>query len=420
MTTAAVGALTAVIGYIGSEVAEECLLERLLWPERFNNELTILILLQQSFLMTIGGPLHKAALKTLENLRKQGMFAGACRGHMLGTAFFSELKVMHFQRCKEERKLIPEKSRNSFWIRVLHNTDAAQLVSFNIPRQDAESNQVSDAHRSLQPVFHLKLSALRSDQRPGPTEICVREDYASTTVLSNCLLSEFISVLASLIAGLKLENVLLFVYMLIPLLLKLLLVVFAVRRVDLMSEQDLQKVADKENTDTVLTEAFEVADPVHKFMVIEGPQPLVVQFFRHYGHPIRDQNSLWVGDRVREVVCMAIVCCLFLYFPVGLILLQCLDEFAQYLWLSYQLYTVIAMHIVRIFGWQDIGRTERRVAKLLGSGKIVWLKTKSGRAVSASLVVHSVTKSAEGKAKVEEIIDKCRERLDEARSALES
>lgn len=109
----------------------------------------------------------------------------------------------------------------------------------------------------------------------------------------------------SLVSWLKLGNLLFAFYLLIPLLLKLLLVAFALRRVKLMSQQDLQKVAEKEDTDVSVSEAFEVADdvadPVRSFMVIEGPQPLVVQFFRHYGHTISDQNSLWVGDRVREV-----------------------------------------------------------------------------------------------------------------------
>jgi len=37
-------------------------------------------------------------------------------------------------------------------------------------------------------------------------------------------------------------------------------------------------------------------------------------------------------------------------------------------------------------GWQDIGRTEKRIAKLLSNGKIVWLKTANHWTVSASLV----------------------------------
>ncbi|KAL9024227.1 MAG: hypothetical protein Q9196_006670 [Gyalolechia fulgens] len=409
MTTVTAVALTAVIGYIGAEVAEESLLERLLWPQRFNNDMDLWIVLQQSLLGTVGGPLHKAALKTLDNLRAKGVYTGPCRGHMLGTIFFSELKIMHFQRCKQERMLIPEKSRNGFWIRVLQNVDTDKHVAFKIPRQDAESNQPSNAHRSLQPVYHLKLGIPAEAQEPSPKDICVNEDSVSWVVMINAVLSELVSGLASLVAGLKLKSLLFCFYLLLPLLLKLFLIVFAVRRGGLMSKQDLQRVAENENTSLSTTEAFEVADPNHKFMVIEGPQPVIVQFFRHYGHPIRDRNSLWGGDRVREVASITFILCLFLYFPTGLLIAQWSDEKIQYLWLAYQLYAILAMHIVRILGWQDLGRTEKRIAKLLSNGTTIWLRTKSGCAVSASLVLYAVNKNVDGKLKVQELINQCKD-----------
>jgi hypothetical protein len=187
-----------------------------------------------------------------------------------------------------------------------------------------------------------------------------------------------------------------------------------------MTQRSLEKVAEKENTDVSKSEAFEVADPNHKFMVIEGPQPVIVQFFRHYGHPVRDENSLWIGDRVREVVCIMIICCLFLYFPAGLLMAQWSNEDAQYLWLAYQLYAVIAMHAVRVLGWQDVGRTEKRIARYLSNGKTVWLRTRNGCAVSASLVLHAVSKTADGKDKVQEIIEKCKELLEEGGNSTSS
>ncbi|KAH6684512.1 hypothetical protein B0J14DRAFT_14442 [Halenospora varia] len=410
-TTVTAVALTAVIGYVGAEVAEESLLERLLWPQRFNHDMTFYNVVQRSLLLTSGGPLHHAALKTLDTLRAKGMYAGPCRGHMLGTGFYFNHEIMHFQRCSQARMLIPEKSRNAFWIRVLHDVNADQHISFKIPRKDVESNRLSDIYRSLQPVYHLKLGLIPNSNEPSPDVICVQEDTTSVAVISNVFFSELVSVIASMVAGLKLGDLLFFFYMLVPLFLKVLLVVFAVSRGGLMSQQELQKVAEKENTDMSNAEAFEVADPIHKFMVLEGPQPVVVQFFRHYGHPIRDRNSLWVGDRFREIVCMTIICCLFLYFPIGLIISQWSDEKAQYLWLGYQMYAITAMHVLRFLGWQDLGRTEKRIARLLSNGKTVWLKTEAGCAVSASLSLHRVNKSADGKAKVQEIIDVCKDRL---------
>ena len=56
----------------------------------------------RSSLETLGGPLYKAAVRTLENVRAKGLYIGPCRGHVLGTVFSSELKIMHFQRCDED------------------------------------------------------------------------------------------------------------------------------------------------------------------------------------------------------------------------------------------------------------------------------------------------------------------------------
>ncbi len=215
MATVTAVALTAVKGYIGAEVAEECLLERLLWSERFNDDMNFWILLQQSLFGTICESLHKAALKALDNLRAKGIFAGSCRGHMPGIVFFSELKIIHFQRCKEKWRLIPEKSRNDFWIRVLQNVHVDKNVSLKVPRQDAESKQPSKAHRSLQPVYHLKLGISADDQAPGPKDVYVNEDSVSWAVFSNAILIELVSIVASLVAGLKLKNLLFSLYLLI-------------------------------------------------------------------------------------------------------------------------------------------------------------------------------------------------------------
>ena len=185
--------------------------------------------------------------------------------------------------------------------RPCKTSTADKHVSFKIPKQDAESDQPSKAYRSLQPVYHLKLCIPSNDQEPNTEDICVNEDSVSLAVIINAVLSELVSVLTSLIFRLKLMNLLFCFYILMCLLVKLLLISFAVRRGGLMLKQDLQKVAGSEKNDMTVTEAFEVADPNHKFMVIEGPQPVVVQSFRHYCHPIRNGNSLWAGYRVREV-----------------------------------------------------------------------------------------------------------------------
>ena len=121
------------------------------------------------------------------------------------------------------------KSRNGFWIQALHNIDADKHVSFKILEQDAESSQPSKAYRSLQPVYHLKFGIPSNDQEPNQKDFCVNEDSVSLAVIINVVLSELVSVLTSLIFGLKLINLGFCFYVLIPLLLKLLLIGFIVR-----------------------------------------------------------------------------------------------------------------------------------------------------------------------------------------------
>jgi hypothetical protein len=88
--SALAGALGFVIGTLGSEVAERTLFECLLWPQRFYNDFNFFIFLKLMFLMPMGGPLHAAALETLDNLREHGLYLGRRRGNMLGTAFLPD------------------------------------------------------------------------------------------------------------------------------------------------------------------------------------------------------------------------------------------------------------------------------------------------------------------------------------------
>ena len=403
----------AIIGYVGSEAAEEYVLERLVWPQRFNRNLSVRAALQQSLLMTIGGPIHKASLKALDVLRTNGLYRGACRGHMLGTVFFKDFHITHFRRSNQKQRNIPEPSRNGFWIRILQQIDVDKHVRLELPKMDLESSEArNDFFRSTQAVRHLKLDVVSAGKKPTPGIVCVNEGRSDLVVVANVILSEFASLLTFLIAAIMLRDWLLSIYMLLPLAIKLLFMVFSVRREGLMTQKRLEMVAKKEDSSLSKSEAFEVVDREHEFMIVEGPQPVVVQFFRHYGHPIRENPSHLIGDRLREVAAISLIVCLFLYFPVGLVMTQWLNEEVQYVWLGYQLYAVIAMHVVRVLGWQEVGSTADRISKLLSDKKTVWLQSSEGCTVSANLTVYRVASTAEGKLKIKEVIDQCEERLE--------
>jgi hypothetical protein len=84
------GALGTILGYLGAEVAEESTFERLLWPQRYYNDISPVILLRLTLFMPSGGPLHRAALETLSRFQKNGLYLGKTRGNMLGCVIFCQ------------------------------------------------------------------------------------------------------------------------------------------------------------------------------------------------------------------------------------------------------------------------------------------------------------------------------------------
>lgn len=147
---------------------------------------------------------------------------------------------------------------------------------------------------------------------------------------------------------------------------------------------------------------FEVDMPVLGSILISFPAPVCkagLHFFLHYGHPVRGAKL----DRMREVACMAIVYAYVLNFSAGLIALSWMNSNTQYLWLAYQVYTTLTMHIVRLCGWQGCGRTEENTAKVLPGGKTAYLVGTSG-AVRAILQIEPMAGVTEGEARVKEIL----------------
>lgn len=103
---AVAGVLGSFIGYLGAEVSKETIFERLLWPQRFYNHLNLEILVKMGFLMPLGGPLHRAALQTLDTFHERGLYDGSCRKNMVGTAFLRNSRHPYWARTiQHEREM---------------------------------------------------------------------------------------------------------------------------------------------------------------------------------------------------------------------------------------------------------------------------------------------------------------------------
>ncbi|KAF8535748.1 hypothetical protein BDD12DRAFT_854075 [Trichophaea hybrida] len=440
------GVLGSVIGYLGAEVAKSTLFVRLLWPQRYYNDLTPKVLFQLVTLHPMGGPLHRAALETLDVFRDKGLYRGRLLGHMLGTAFLPKCSLVYFAHLEEDTA---KEVRNGFWMTVM------TAVKWR-------PDDVADARRTMHPVFqlHLKPTLTKPD---GAKE--VREDCWTWQMWTGLFASELTALGAALFAGLFTKTNWLAAFFMVPLVLKILAALMTVQREKLESS-----TASRE-------ELFEIKDQDHGFFIITGPDSTVRQFFRHYGHPRRNSHQEPIKQtgkenmqrvqngktieylqrvktnmihyveerkaRAREVFGLLLVYTFVFYFPAGLVLLLWMDKDAQYLWLVYQVYTIAAMHVVRLGGYGEVGRTEEKIARLLTMKKEagteekgtreekteekgteeeemgedgseekrkkkkptteVWLTDSSGNGIAATLEVEIVKSAGEGKKRVETI-----------------
>lgn len=362
------GALGTILGYLGAEVAEVSVFERLLWPQRYYNDLNLMILLRLIFLMPAGGPLHRAALETLTRFQKNGLHLGKTRGNMLGTAFYGRVDVSYFARTLIGQENAAKESRNGFLVRIFH-----ALAHGHETKQDDNEKILSALgvdRRAHIPLHHVSIRRCTS-RTPMPRErVVVSEDQLTWKCFVGVVASELTAIVAAVVAGTYTHTTWLVVYFLLPLVFKIVSFGTSVRREGLRAAND-----DESEVETI----FELEDLNHGLFLVQGPDYLVRQFCRHYGHPIRGVDI--TANRWREIMSMILVYLFVAYFPAGLIALLWLDDDAQALWLSYQLYIVFVMHVSRLMGFDGCSRTEERIARHLKKGKEVTLSDSTGASI---------------------------------------
>uniref|UniRef100_A0A8H7N8Y2 Uncharacterized protein n=1 Tax=Bionectria ochroleuca TaxID=29856 RepID=A0A8H7N8Y2_BIOOC len=391
------GALGSVIGYLGAEAATESFFERLLWPERFYNDANLFVLLTLSFFLPMAGPLHGAALKTLDTFRKNGLYLGKRRGNMLGTTFFSDTETKYFRLTGLNQTEEAKESRNGFWVRVLREVKCQNRPARLHKRDSAEPViGIIPPYRATQLVHHLKLCYAKDAIAADADVIHVTEASIGWRTVLGTVLSEFSSIAIAITAavGKPFESYWLAGYLLVPVVMKLVALFISVRRESIL---DWIRPEHKD-------QLYEIDDPRHGYAIIQGPPDVVLQFFRHYGHPKRDRGAAGRRDRAREVLSMGLIYLFVLYFPVGLIISLWIAKNAQLLWLSFQVYTILTMHAIRIVGWDNQGRTEARVARHLEQKRSVWLRRPDGLGIVACLETTDVPNVDSAKREIDAIV----------------
>jgi hypothetical protein len=356
------GAFNALLGYLGGQAATIIIFERFLWPQRYFSSFRPACVPKLAFLFSMAGPLSPTALEVIDAAFRHGLFNGEEQGHMLGTAFYQDMEwtyTMHAFGDEPERE---SQIRNCLWVRA--------LLNLSLPTPDRRSKQstsgnVENGHGSARirekkkpvrarvAVNHLTLTKatpedLSSSQLPFVSE-------RAGNVCLDSLLAIFLTELSSIGVAVGVAVILRTLWALlfvIPLVMHLLSAILALHREPLADLPD--SVNNEQHRD------FEIQCPSleGKFILISGPPSIVGQFFRHYGHPVR--------NRFREIAQLVLVVALGTFFPVSLLCqVMWMPLNIQYVWTVWQVYIVIVMHLDRYTqrgAWSST--TESRIAQL--------------------------------------------------------
>lgn len=381
-STSVISALGTLIGYIGSEAATDDLFERLLWPQRCFNAFSWPDIFRIGLLNPMGGPMHKAALKTLDRLHQNELFEGPSLGNMLGTAFFYDTNLRYKMQGSPSNSTVKDYVRNGLWVQAIRHIP---ILITNQPDGNGElGTKPPKLVRARTVVNILELSYTDGKVEPSRT---VKNDVGSASIRT--LLAIIWSEITGIVMGvfvLAFWNSYFAVIWFLPVALRLLSALTTIKRENLLPRRTA-----KEDEEEI--RQFEVNTYGHGFLLVEGKESTVLQFFRHYGHPIR--------DRVREIIQIAIIVVLGLLFPVGLLCsLIWMPVGLQYLWLGYQLYATMAMYTYRFTRNHQRTTSPARLAEIFADGKdearCAYLQDDNGTTVQGKLTRIYVRNYGEG------------------------
>ena len=357
--TALTSALGTLIGYLGAEASTDDPFERLLWPQRFFTFHSPLELLYAVFLMNAGGPLHRGAIHALDQMHRNGVFKGAFRSTMLGTAFFRDTGVEYQCGGGEGAEIgLSKPVRNGMWVRAAGAVSHLDEDWTSPHDMKQEGLETARRRNRIRRKFVVNLVTLRVCEATCDvdTEPILQHETGQVGArnMIAILATESLSVvLACVVFGVwRTPFGLLY---LIPLMLKSLAALFTIPREPLQ----LPQYGSSEKPNNQATTRFQVNMPGQQdFLVLSGPSSLVQQFFRHYGHP--------APHRFREVLLLVLVVVLGLNFFIGLvcsILWMPMD--LQYVWLGYQFYATLTLFVYRFAGGAGWLTSEKRLAAVL-------------------------------------------------------
>ena len=323
--TGLLAVLGSIIGYLGAEVAQESLFERLLWPERYFNDFRLAILFKTALLTPMGGPVPQSRSPGVGQIPGQRFVPGpASRSHAWIGVLQRSRRENHTCPCESEHHRGKD-VRDGFWVTVLRLVKPSSTRTTRLARRDAgtKAEQPPSPRRANQLVHHLKLRWMEgtepSKRSPNVVFIDVEKSWR---VYAHLCCTELTNVTIAMIVAYRWQSWFA-AWWCLPLLQKLILALCSVRRTPLKKPLPLPiSSGDQQEAKQEKNQIFEIADQKRGFLLIEGPDDLVRQFFRHYAHTVRDSCGVGPGDRFREVVTMLTVGAFAFTFPIGLLSLS--------------------------------------------------------------------------------------------------
>lgn len=357
-----------VVGDVGGVLASEVTLGRMLWPERYYHTTSPWKLSVMGLTMSTAGAFQAAGKRAMDRCLHNNLFKGAKEGDMLGTAFFEDSRTGYRAFAKREGRVEPtvaEDARNNFWAAVIASLHQESLATSGTDEKGVHSRKGKFANRR---VFHLELNydELRTSANE-PYEVNKIHIKATLPImLLGAVFSEISSVLTGAAAAVVWHSPFAMVWF-VPLLLRLLAIRFRVHRTPLVATEPKCNDNNKSPTEPCV---FELDDHKHGFVLIQAPEALGTQFFRHFGHPQRSNLS---SDRWNERISMGLVIAAGAYFPTSWVAFTFAPSAMRWTWIYYQLYLLVALFVLTYWDLLLVGSLEEDVAEALRLGKAVRL-----------------------------------------------
>ncbi|KAF2429409.1 hypothetical protein EJ08DRAFT_278234 [Tothia fuscella] len=393
---------------IGALCADGSLIERLLWPERYYNNLANgMTMLKLALLTPSGGPILSLVVASLARINKatrvpkdteDGAAVETDSSHvLLGTAYFPKYKYdrKYYCRTGDRADDLGEDVGNGFLLTVLSLVKQPRITpSGSLLKGSSTGNKKS------KPFHYMRLRTVSDIKECDNHVIRINENRGNLSNnfnrIINMIASEFLAI-AFLIFGyitctFHITYLSLVQAMLSSLLVKMTMLNHSIRRQPLIntvgtSEEEKQSYM------------YEVADAKRGFTLIEGEDAIVRQFFRNYGHPIPKEDERHPGDLATMLGNIPIV-----HICFTMVILYANNGYTA-IWMAYQAAVCFSWFFGQYFSVATIGRTEEAIAGALSAGKkVLLLGDDSQSGAEISLETTTVKKSAEARAMIHNAI----------------